>query len=475
MHKAKVFVSGNFNVLHPGHIRLLTYASSLGGELIVALNPSDSKNAYVPEGDRLAGVKALSIVDKCFVMTGSLFEELEKIKPNFIIKGSEHSTDINPEREFIDKYGGELVFSSGESWESYSTFSEVNISNQRRITHDYAYLKRHAILPSKLRSIVDNFKKLKVVVLGDIVVDEYIEVEPVGMSREDISIVTTPTHSNKFLGGAGIVALQAQILGAQVDFYSMTGSDDLNYFCRQILDDNDVNYSIYEDPSRPTTYKLRYQCQNKTLFRLSKIRQHPIDPIVLEGIIDKVKERLLDCDILIYSDFSYGFLTPEIISSVTDLCVSNKIFVVADSQSSSQSGNIGRFRNCDLITPTEFEGRQALENYSDGLVTIASQLIDKFATKNVLLTLGREGVLIQKPNNSSSPFITDKIKALNNNPVNVSGAGDTMLVCSSLALAVGATIWEAAYIGSIGSGIKISTSGNSPIGISEIIEELSIQ
>jgi bifunctional ADP-heptose synthase (sugar kinase/adenylyltransferase) len=91
-----------------------------------------------------------------------------------------------------------------------------------------------------------------------------------------------------------------------------------------------------------------------------------------------------------------------------------------------------------------------------------------------MLTLGRGGVLIQQPNNLSSPFITDKIEALNKNPVNISGAGDTMLACSSLALAAGATIWEAAYIGSIGSGIKISTPGNGPIGISEIKEELSI-
>ena len=84
---------------------------------------------------------------------------------------------------------------------------------------------------------------------------------------------------------------------------------------------------------------------------------------------------------LIFSDFSYGFITPEMISVVSDLCQQHGILVVADSQSSSQNGRIGKFTNTYLITPTEFEARQALDYYSDGLVTIASQMIERFCNK----------------------------------------------------------------------------------------------
>jgi rfaE bifunctional protein kinase chain/domain len=475
MSTTKVFVSGNFNVIHPGHIRLLTFASSLGGELIVALNPEGAKDAYVPEFDRIAGVKALSIVDYCYVMTSPLLQELERIKPQIIVKGSEHINDTNEEREFVKKFGGEIVFSSGESWEGYSGYSEVKKLERHHLAHDHDYLKRHEITPSKLRSIIDNFENLKALVLGDIIVDEYVDVEPLGMSREDISIVTTPIASRRYLGGAGVVALQARALGAKVGFYSMTGVDELRDFCCDALDCSAIKHSIFEDSSRPTTYKLRYKAENKTLFRLSKIRQHPIDPLALNKIIVRIKEELPGHDLLIFSDFSYGFIAPEMIREVTDLCQQYGILVVADSQSSSQNGRIGKFINTDLITPTEFEARQALDNYSDGLVTIASQMIERFGNKNLLVTLGREGVLIQRPKDTRSPFITDQIQALNKSPVNISGAGDALLTCSALALASGASIWEAAYIGSIGAGLKISKNGNDPVPFSEIQEELFIK
>ena len=298
MSSTKVFVSGNFNVIHPGHIRLLTFASSLGGELIVALNPDGAKDAYVPEFDRIAGVKALSIVDYCYVMTSPLLQELERIKPQIIVKGSEHINDTNEEREFVEKFGGEIIFSSGESWEGYSGYSEVKNLERHHLAHDHDYLKRHEITPSKLRSIIDNFKNLKVLVLGDIIVDEYVDVEPLGMSREDISIVTTPIASRRYLGGAGVVALQARALGAEFGFYSMTGVDELKDFCCDALDRSAIKHSIFEDSSRPTTYKLRYQAQNKTLFRLSKIRQHPIDPLTLNKIINQIN-NIIGCSLLI--------------------------------------------------------------------------------------------------------------------------------------------------------------------------------
>jgi rfaE bifunctional protein kinase chain/domain len=475
MSDSKVFVSGNFNVIHPGHIRLLTFAASLGEELIVALNPDGAKDAYVSASDRIAGVEALSIVDTCYVMTQPLLQELERIKPQIIVKGSEHINDINLEREFVERFGGEIIFSSGESWEGYSKYSEVKNLERHHITHDYAYLKRHEITPSRLRAVINNFNNKKVLVLGDIIIDEYVEVEPLGMSREDVSIVTTPISSMRFLGGAGVVALQARALGAYVSFYSMTGVDELNNFSCEVLDRSGVKHLIFKDSSRPTTHKLRYQSQNKTLFRLSKIRQHPIDPLAISKIIDQIKEDIINCDVLIFSDFSYGFIAPELIRAITHLCKQHGILYVADSQSSSQSGNIGKFINADLVTPTEFEARQALENFSDGLVTIASRMIEKFGNKNLLMTLGREGVLIQRPSDKESPFVTDQIEALNKSPVNISGAGDTLLVCSALALASGATIWEAAYIGSIGAGLKISTKGNDPVPFSEIQEELFVR
>jgi rfaE bifunctional protein kinase chain/domain len=464
-----VFISGNFNVIHPGHIRLFSFAASLGGDLVIALHPDGAENAYVPSADRLAGIRALNVVKRSFILSNNLLDELDKIRPDIVVKGGEHSEENNPEKDVIERYGGEIIFASGESWESYSTFSDSGEAQHFHLTHDISYLKRHDIKPARLKSIARKFSDINVLVLGDSIVDEYISVEPIGMSREDVSVVTTLVDSVKFLGGAGVVASQAANLGCNTTFFSMTGSDDLRNFVCDELSRNNVSYKLLKDVSRPTTLKTRYQCQNKTLFRLSKLRHHPINPQLVQDLFTQIEAALEGCDALIFSDFSYGFLGEKLIEDLIKLSRKLGILVVADSQSSSQNGNIGKFIGSNLITPTEYEARQALDNYSVGLASLATTLVSKLRCDYAFITLGKEGLLIQ---DSKDEFATDQIHSLNKNPINVSGAGDTLLVVASLALAAGASIWEAAYLGSLGAGVKISSPGNSPISIKEIYSAL---
>jgi rfaE bifunctional protein kinase chain/domain len=473
--KKKVLVSGNFNVIHPGHIRLLSFASSLGAELIVALLPKGGNNIFEPKDERLFAIKALNMVSDCFVMNESLIDVVRNMRPDYIVKGSEHAHRFNPEDDVLKEYGGKLIFSSGESWDGHQYPNVVPQSNGAHLIHDLSYLNRHEISFERLESIVKKFKKLNVLVLGDCIVDEYIDVEPIGLSMEDASVVTAQLNSIKYVGGAGFVAIQARELCDKTTFFSMTGSDNLRNYVITTLTDQDVNYNLFEDFTRPTIHKIRYQSLGRTLFRLSKFRQHPIDLLASNGLSDQIISQLSDYDLVIFSDFSYGYLSQEMIDAITSSCIDKGIMVVADSQSSSQNGNIGKFKHMDLITPTEYEARQVFNGKSDGLVTVASSLVNKLKPKNFFITLGSDGLLIHCEDNSPhSSLITDQIGALNKNPVNVSGAGDTLLVFSSMALAVGATIWEAGYIGSIAAGIKISTLGNSPISALEIQQSLVI-
>jgi len=460
-----IFISGNFNVIHPGHIRLFTFAKSIGGDLVVALFPDGSENVYVPSMDRHASIRSLSLIKHSFILSASLLDVIKSLKPDIVLKGGEHASEHNPERAAVESYGGEIIFASGESWESYSTFSDGGQANHFHLTHDINYLKRHDIKPARLKSIVRKFSDVNVLVLGDSIVDEYISVEPIGMSREDVSVVTTLVDSAQFLGGAGVVASQAASLGCNTTFFSMTGSDDLRNFICDELSRNNVSYKLLKDDTRPTTLKTRYQCQNKTLFRISKLRHHPINTQLVEDLFAQIEAALEGCDVLIFSDFSYGFLGEKLIRDVIRLSKKLGILIVADSQSSSQNGNICKFIGSNLITPTEYEARQALGNYSAGLSGLATTLTSKLGCDYALITLGKEGILIQ---DSKYEFATDQIHSLNKYPINLSGAGDTLLVISALAMAVGASIWESAYLGSIGAGVKISTPGNTPISIEEI-------
>ena len=142
----------------------------------------------------------------------------------------------------------------------------------------------------------------------------------------------------------------------------------------------------------------------------------------------------------------------------------------ADSQSSSQVGDISKFKEMTLVTPTEREIRLSLNDFESGLVVLSEKLVEETNTKYIFTTLGSEGVMIY--NDKNDGLLTDNINALGKIVKDVSGAGDSLLTCSSMALCVGATIWQSAYLGSLASAIQVSRLGNVPIKKDELLKEL---
>lgn len=203
--KTTVLVIGNFNILHPGHLRLFRFARECGDRLIVAVN-SDQKAgraAHLPEALRLEGVKSNQWVDEAFVTDGSDAEIAKALKPDIVVKGKEYENGVNPELSVLEEYGGRLLFSSGET-----VFSSLDLIRRefsdfdpRSIRMPQEFMARHDIPASRLVELLINFPKLKVCVVGDLIVDEYITCQPLGMSQEDPTVVVTPIDSTRFVGG----------------------------------------------------------------------------------------------------------------------------------------------------------------------------------------------------------------------------------------------------------------------------------
>jgi len=292
-----------------------------------------------------------------------------------------------------------------------------------------------------------------------------------GMSQEDPTIVVSPLLNDKFIGGAAIVASHAKTLGANVQFVSVLGNDENYRYVKKGLEKLNVDVSLYTDSTRPTTLKQRFRANNKTLLRVNHLKQHNISKDIEKNILKDIEKNIKNIDLIIFSDFSYGVLTKNIISNITKLGKKYNIFMVADSQSSSQVGDIAKFEDMTLLTPTEREIRLSLNDFESGLVILSEKLVEKTKAKYIFTTLGAEGVMIY--NNNKDELLTDNINALGHNVKDVSGAGDSLLTCSSMALSVGANIWESTYLGSIASAIQVSRIGNIPIQKDEIIKELN--
>ena len=115
--KKTVLVSGNFNVLHPGHLRLLRFAKDFGQHLVVAVTSDEvaGNDAHVPEALRLEGVQANSLVNEAFITNEPIDQLILRLQPDIVVKGKEHELRFNSEQNAVKEYGGELIFSSGEA------------------------------------------------------------------------------------------------------------------------------------------------------------------------------------------------------------------------------------------------------------------------------------------------------------------------------------------------------------------------
>lgn len=469
-----VFVHGNFNVLHSGHLRFLDFSSSCGDFLVVAINSDTYEKTLVPENLRLVAVQAVEYVDFAFLLNGSLENFIAKLQPNIVVKGREFKEKANVEKKIIESYGGKLIFSSGEIKSSdisllRKEFSEVHVAS---IVKPIDYLVRHNFTVQNLTNILKKFSNLNVVVVGDLIVDEYVFCDAIGMSQEDPTIVVKPNKKELFVGGAGIVSAHASMLGSQVTFFTCTNKDEYSDFAEHKLKNYGVKVEIIVDETRRTTVKRRYKALSKTLLRVNHMQEHDISQELCQQHLKQIKLALEDANLLIFSDFNYGVLPQILVEQLIEHCNKKSITIAADSQSSSQLADISRYKNVNLITPTEREARLAVQDFKSGIACLTDSLITKTNVEHLLLTLGHEGVLICHYDKLEKCLKTDRLPAFNCLPRDVSGAGDSLLTGTALSLAVGANIWQAAYLGSLVAAFQVSRTGNIPITMQELLEEL---
>ena len=463
------FISGNFNVLHPGHLRLINFAKENADLLVVSVNNANSSDIFVPFKTRIEALSELSKVDYIISNRGDIIEQINLLKPDFVIKGKEFESLNNLETDVLSSYGGELLFSSGEVFSSsVFGFSKNDIQHKSKFTLPYDFLQRHSLSYKSLINLTEKVSDLHALVIGDLIIDEYVFCEPLGLSREDPTIVVTPISNEKFLGGAGIVASHIAGLGASVDFISVAGDDDNHLFAKKLLEENSVYSQLFIDPARPTTLKQRIKCHNKTLLRMSVLRQNNISNNLITSILEFINSRIDRANLIVFADFNYGCLPQVLVDAIVKMASERDIPMFADSQSSSQIGDISRFKNMCLITPTEYEARVSTLDSKSGLASLTLSLNNKCNAQHIFTTIGSEGFYIHSGDK------TDQLPALNKSPIDVAGAGDCLLAASALSLAAGGTIWESAAIGCCAAAFQTTTIGNMPITKNELKKSLHL-
>ena len=207
---------------------------------------------------------------------------------------------------------------------------------------------------------------------------------------------------------------------------------------------------------------------------MNEFSDHSISKHIEDLLLEEFQRLSDKIDLLVFSDFNYGLISRSFVQAIQQAASNSELVVAADSQSSSQIGNLAKFQNISLATPTEYEARLTLNDFESGLVALSNKVRSKLSCDHLLLTLADEGVLIttgDDPHNLHA-FENDQLPALHKSPVDVAGAGDAFLVTSGMALAAAGTIWEASYLGSIAAGIQVSRAGNIPIATNELLKAI---
>jgi rfaE bifunctional protein kinase chain/domain len=467
------FVSGNFNIVHPGHLRLLRFAASLADKLVVGVNTDATPGVTISGAMRLEGVSALSIVDEAVLLDGPPDSYIALHRPNFVVKGKEFENRFNSESSIVTRYGGKLIFSSGDVH-----FSSLDLLHREYTETVYTSIRKprgfcqqHGFDMREMHDLLDRFKRVRVTVIGDIIVDDYITCDPLGMSQEDPTIVVTPIETKTFVGGAGVVAAHSHNLGAKTRLFTVFGNDEAATYTKQSLTAMGVGVHAFLDETRPTTRKQRFRAHNKTLLRVNHLRQHAVSDELVSRMLLEMESVLEETDVLLFSDFNYGCLPQTLVDGIVGLAKAKGIIMTADSQASSQMSDISRFRGMSLVTPTEREARLALRDSSSGLAYLAEALCEKADARNVIITLGGEGMLIRGLSESGA-MITDRLPAMNLSPKDVAGAGDSLFTATSIALSLGANIWQSSYLGAVAAACQVSRVGNSPLTAGDIHHEL---
>jgi rfaE bifunctional protein kinase chain/domain len=465
----KVFVSGKFAVIHSGHIRLFMFAKTLGFKLIVALDTEGLDSSEIEW--RTSFLRSQEFVDEVVLFNGDIEKIILQIKPDIVIKGSEFSSRSNIESEIVSTYGGELIFSSGNTF-----FSEKDLLNSNEvISSDFIekipkdFLKRNGITLKDIAQQIVKFSEIKVCVIGDVIIDEFINCHPLGMSREEPNIVVTPIDAQKFLGGAGIVAAHTVGLGAKTILITITGKDEAGSWAVSKAAEYGVTINSIEDKTRPTNLKQRYKAGSQTLLKISHLSQDKVSSVIQSQIINEFKKIAPDIDLLILSDFSYGVLANEVTNELIKIAKLNSVVIAADSQTSSQLGDLGQFTNVDLVTPTEVEARLELRDQISGLAVIADKLRSKIKSKSIIIKLGADGLVINGEKSDGTLLSLDALPSLNENPVDVSGAGDSLLAAASLAITIENNLAKASLIGSLAAAIQVGRVGNIPVDKEKMI------
>ena len=332
------------------------------------------------------------------------------------------------------------------------------------------------IQTERFNQIFSHWGRHKILILGDVMLDEYLWGNVSRISPEaPVPVVEVLKESMK-LGGAANVALNVRTLGDEPILVGVIGKDKNGERMREALNSVQItDEGIFAEDSRHTTIKTRVIAHNQQVVRADREDTQEISWELTERIIDFVKKKIgaespeqsrREISALIISDYGKGVITLSLLSELIDLCRKNHIFIGVDPKET----HFLNYKKVSLITPNHNEAAFAygkkIKN-ENILEEVGWGLMDRLEAEAMLITRGEEGMSLFEQNRSLTHFPTRAKKVYD-----VTGAGDTVISAFTCAFTAGASYKEAALISNHAAGMVIGEVGTAQVTRNQLTEEL---
>jgi rfaE bifunctional protein nucleotidyltransferase chain/domain len=467
--KSIVHCHGVFDLLHPGHLKHFEAAKKKGDVLIVTV----TRDEYVNKGpgrpifnqylraESIAGIECVDFV--AINEWPNAVETIKILKPNFYVKGSDYvakeddvTGKIYEEEEAIKSVGGSLHLTDEISFSSTALINTFLAPYPEEAKEFFPQFKKRY----SSKGIIDSFKKIqnvKVLVIGDIIIDEYHYCAGMGKSQKDNIIATRFLNEEIFAGGALAASNHLAGFCKNVTLLSCVGlKNDYADFIKSHLKPN-IKTKFYYRKDAPTVVKRRFVDPSflTKLFEICYLEDVNNLPAELENeICGYLNSHLKEFDMVLVTDFGHGLITPKIVRVLSQ----KAHFLAVNTQ--TNSANLGfnlitKFPRADYICIDEPEIRLACHDRFSNLEKLILKISKKLNCGKIIVTRGHRGSLVYSRKNGycSIPVFSKEV-------VDRIGAGDAYFSITSPCVFKGNPMEVTGFIGNAVGAMKVLIVGN---------------
>ena len=467
--KKIVHCHGVFDLLHIGHLKHFKSAKKYGDILVISVTPDKFvqkgfERPYFNSEQRMESLASIEVVDFVILNNSTnAVDIIKKIKPNYYVKGPDYKNfkeditgQIKNEELVVKKNGGKTVFTEDPI---YSSSSILNQSGSTFNLFQKSFINKikSEINLNNFNTHINKLQNLKVLVIGEAIIDQYVFCEALGKSGKEPHLVLKDVSEELYLGGVLSIARNISDFCNKITILSMLGQKkEYEKYIKKNMAKNIQSKFLYKSKS-PTIIKKRYieSISNNKVLGIYTVNDDLLnkndETIFKKMILKEIKKH----DVVIVSDYGHGLITKKLAKL---LCKKSKFLALNAQANASNIGyhSIQKYRSVDCVVMNETELRHELRDKNEKLKILVKKLTNMIKIKNLIVTRGSNGAILY--NSFNKKYIT--CPAFASKVVDKVGAGDSMLSIMSILIKSKFKNIISLFLGSLAGALSVGEMSN---------------